>query len=244
MQFEHFVTFTSGVGYPRATGYFIREQVANERYRRGDTHEHPSPFLLRHNTNANILDEDLVYQLLDIIAQHAEAEVKWDRLKTEKAVQGRVKPAAETVTLLPVAVRIDTRLGRWYLLGMRGEMPTMVRLGSIHAVKRANRSPRRSGNTRYRRLPTRSRTPAARAASPTEIQPRSVPNCISIVLPVCAPSLNARYGRDRSSNRTGRNTTALMSTIRVNWCRFCAPLRRGCAFCPENTIWTVGFRPS
>ena len=100
MQFEHFVTFASGVGYPRATGYFICEQVANERYRRGDTHEHPSPFLLRHNTNANILDEDLVYQLLDIIAQHAEAEVKWDRLKTEKAVQGRVKPAAETVTLL------------------------------------------------------------------------------------------------------------------------------------------------
>lgn len=136
MQFEHFVTFASGVGYPRATGYFICEQVANERYRRGDTHEHPSPFLLRHNTNANILDEDLVYQLLDIIAQHAEAEVKWDKLKTEKAVQGRVKPAAETVTLLPVAVRIDTRLGRWYLLGMRGEMPTMVRLGSIHAVKK------------------------------------------------------------------------------------------------------------
>lgn len=55
MQFEHFVTFASGVGYPRATGYFICEQVANERYRRGDTHEHPSPFLLRHNTNANIL---------------------------------------------------------------------------------------------------------------------------------------------------------------------------------------------
>lgn len=51
-------------------------------------------------------------------------------------MQGRVKPAAETVTLLPVAVRIDTRLGRWYLLGMRGEMPTMVRLGSIHAVKK------------------------------------------------------------------------------------------------------------
>ena len=99
MQFEHFVTFASGVGYPRATGYFICEQVANERYRRGDTYEHPSPFLLRHNTNANILDEDLVYQLLDIIAQHAEAEVKWDKLKTEKAVQGRVKPAAETVTL-------------------------------------------------------------------------------------------------------------------------------------------------
>lgn len=28
MQFEHFVTFASGVGYPRATGYFICEQVA------------------------------------------------------------------------------------------------------------------------------------------------------------------------------------------------------------------------
>lgn len=196
-----------------------------------------------HNTNANILDEDLVYQLLDIIAQHAEAEVKWDKLKTEKAVQGRVKPAAETVTLLPVAVRIDTRLGRWYLLGMRGEMPTMVRLGSIHAVKKGKPVSEEVWEHAVQTVADTFTHTGCSAASPTEIQPRFVPNCISTARPVCAPSSNARYGRDRSSNRTGRNTTALMSTIRVNWCRFCAPLRRGCAFCPENTIWTAGSRP-
>ena len=67
----------------------------------------------------NIFDEDMVYQLLAAMQQRRQVELD---LGTEK------------VTAVPVALRADVRLGRWYLLSME-EKPVLRRVRFIRRVK-------------------------------------------------------------------------------------------------------------
>lgn len=113
------VRFASGVTYPRTTGSFLRRTVEREMLRRGLCPAAEAPFLLRHSVNFNVFDEELVYQLLDMIKEHRTVILKFpDR----------------SITVLPVVLRIDTRLGRWYLLAM-GEAPVIYRVSLIQSIK-------------------------------------------------------------------------------------------------------------
>lgn len=114
-----YVRFAAGITYPRTAGSFLRRTLEREMLRRGQSQPEEAPILLRHSVNFNVLDEELVYQLLDIIRERRRAVLKIGRCST---------------VVLPVALRIDTRLGRWYLLAM-GERPVMCRVSSIQELK-------------------------------------------------------------------------------------------------------------
>lgn len=96
-QLANYVDFSASVTYPRVAGSFLGRTVTRELYRRGMEPTDTTPFLLRHNTAHNILDEELIYQLRQPMEQHRFVFFD-DRLR------------------LPVKLRVDARLGRWYAL--------------------------------------------------------------------------------------------------------------------------------
>lgn len=120
-----YVRFAAGVTYPRTAGSFLRRTLERELLRRGYRPAPEVPFLLRHSVNFNVFDEELVYQLLDAIQGHSTAFLK---------LQGR------TAAAVPVALRIDARLGRWYLLAMESG-PVIYRVSDIMSVKRGGMVP-------------------------------------------------------------------------------------------------------
>lgn len=121
-----FVRFAAGTTYPRVAGSFLRRSLERELHRRGqEVAEHP-PLLLRHSANANVFDEDMVCQLQDLQGAH-----RLGVLTLEKG----------TRTVLPVALRIDTRLGRWYLLALEGDRPLILRVSRILSVKAGEKVP-------------------------------------------------------------------------------------------------------
>ena len=115
-----YVRFAGGVTFPRTAGSFLRRTVERELARRSREPGGEAPFLLRQNVNANVLDEEIVYQLLDLIHARREAE-----LSLKKG----------TLTALPVALRADTRLGRWYLLTLEENAPCLRRVSAVRNVK-------------------------------------------------------------------------------------------------------------
>lgn len=118
-QLYWYTLFASGITYPRVAGSFLLRTLERELLRRGQQPMEESPFLLRHSVNRNIFDEDLLCRLMEAMEQH--------RL---------VRLVRETDTLLvqPAALRVDGRLGRWYLLA-KGETPILTRVSSIRDIK-------------------------------------------------------------------------------------------------------------
>ena len=114
-----FAGFAAGISYPAVPGSYLRRTVERELLRRGLEPGAERPLLLRHCAHANVFDEELVFQLLEAIRRR-----KWVSLQEEKA-QRRV---------LPVALRADVRLGRWYLL-LWEEGPRLCRLRDIRKLK-------------------------------------------------------------------------------------------------------------
>ena len=97
LQLVDYVRFSACVTYPRVAGSFLLRSLEEELLRRGIQPQEDSPFLLRHNTNHNSLDEELIYQLRPLMREHR--FVLFD-----------------SQLRLPVKLRVDTRLGRWYVL--------------------------------------------------------------------------------------------------------------------------------
>ena len=127
-QLLDFVGFAEGVAYPRAAGSFLRRTVRRELLRRGLALPGGSPLLLRHSVNANVFDEELVYQLLELMAQGRTAQLGLpSRPGSEKKTY--------TVESWPVALRADARLGRWYLMSVENGRPMLRRLKNIQSVK-------------------------------------------------------------------------------------------------------------
>ena len=94
-----FVRFAAGTAYPRVAASFLRRSAEREMHRRGL----PLPaqsLLLRHNVSACVFDEDIVWQLQELIAARRGAVITMGR---------------GSVECLPIALRIDMRLGRWYV---------------------------------------------------------------------------------------------------------------------------------
>lgn len=127
-QLLDFVGFAEGVAYPRAAGSFLRRTVQRELLRRGLALPGGSPLLLRHSVNANVFDEELVYQLLELMAQGRTAQLGLpSRPGSEKKTY--------TVESWPVVLRADARLGRWYLMSVENGRPMLRRLKNIQSVK-------------------------------------------------------------------------------------------------------------
>ena len=120
-QVYELVAFAAGTIYPRVTGSFLRRSLEREMLRRGLQPPAEAALLLRHSVNANVFDEEIVCQLQELLTVHAAAV-----LTTE---EGRV-------SALPAALRIDTRLGRWYLLSLEEGVPVIRRVRRIRSVKR------------------------------------------------------------------------------------------------------------
>ena len=118
-QLYWYTLFASGITYPRVAGSFLLRTLERELLRRGQQPVEESPFLLRHSVNRNIFDEDLLCRLMEAIKQRRQ-----------------VKLLRETDTLLvqPAALRVDGRLGRWYLLA-KGKTPLLTRVSSIRDIK-------------------------------------------------------------------------------------------------------------
>lgn len=121
-QLYDYVRFAAGVTYPRVAGSFLLRTLERECRRRGLKPGESCPFLLRHSVNRDVFDEDLVCRLMEAVEEHWMVELvqKRDRLLVQ-----------------PVALRIDERLGRWYLLAM-GEKPLLMRVSIIRYVKQKN----------------------------------------------------------------------------------------------------------
>ena len=116
-----FVRFAAGTAYPRVAASFLRRSAEREMHRRGL----PLPaqsLLLRHNVSACVFDEDIVWQLQELIAARRGAVITMGR---------------GSVECLPIALRIDMRLGRWYVLSMEQRGPVIRRVSGIRSVKPA-----------------------------------------------------------------------------------------------------------
>lgn len=125
-QLYELVCFAAGTTYPRVAGSFLRRSVERELRHRGVEVPAKPALLLRHSVNANVFDEEIVFELRKIIAQHTMA----------------ILTTAEGQTaVLPVALRIDTRLGRWYLLSLENDVPAIRRVSGIRSVKKGTPVP-------------------------------------------------------------------------------------------------------
>lgn len=122
MDLYEYVSFIAGVTYPRVAGSFLKRTLEREFSRRAKSVPEHSRFLLRHSVKRSVFDEELVYQIMENIVQKHPIEL---RLENEKVV------------VQPVALRADTRLGRWYLLCMTEKGPWMLRISAIKSVKSA-----------------------------------------------------------------------------------------------------------
>jgi len=92
-----YVCFAAGVTYPRVPGSFLRRTLERELRSRNLPIPEDSVFLLRNNSHRNVFDEEVVFRLL-------------------RMIQNRQALTIDGREYLPVKLRIDCRLGRWYLL--------------------------------------------------------------------------------------------------------------------------------
>lgn len=73
-----FVRFAAGTAYPRVAASFLRRSVEWEMHRRGLALPAQS-LLLRHNVSACVFDEDIVWQLQELIAARRGAVITMGR---------------------------------------------------------------------------------------------------------------------------------------------------------------------
>lgn len=121
-----YVRFCGNVTYPRVPARFLLRSVERELLYRGMEVPKTAFFRFLNNPNHNVMDEDLVFTLLQIIREQRNAEITMLR-------GGELYKS----TVTPICLRIDRRLGRWYLLSME-ERPTIRRLTRIQTVKPAD----------------------------------------------------------------------------------------------------------
>ena len=96
MQLYCYVCFCACTTYPRVAGSFLQRTLERHLHKRKLSVPRQQ-VLLRHNSHHNVFDEELIYQLLRHMAQPG-----WVLFDDRKR--------------LPVEIRADVRLGRWYVL--------------------------------------------------------------------------------------------------------------------------------
>ena len=124
-----YVRFCGNITYPRIPARYLLRSVEREYLYRGLPLDQTSYFHFLNNPNHNVMDEDLVFTLLELIRQKRRAEITVRRSGGE-----------QTIEIIPVSLRIDKRLGRWYLLAME-ERPSIRRLTRVQSVSPAGKCP-------------------------------------------------------------------------------------------------------
>ena len=115
----YLVSFYAGAGYPRTPAIFIKNALKRQFYYRKIAVP-PDAFLFRDNICGNVLDEDIVYQLMERCQKHHEVTV----------LTGKDK----ALTIQPVYLKIDTRMGRWYLFGVCEGYAKILRVSNIKEI--------------------------------------------------------------------------------------------------------------
>lgn len=118
--------FFAGAGYPRVPAVQLREALKREFYFR-HLPAPPDAFFFRENTCGNLFDEQIVYQLLQCC-----------RDKQEIAIRP-IKDSFPSLTVQPVYLKIDNKLGRWYLFCFSGEQALIQRVSRIRDVRPTGR---------------------------------------------------------------------------------------------------------
>lgn len=111
-----FVKYCGNLTYPRIPARYLLRSIEREFLYRGHPLKETSYFRFLNNPSHNVMDEDLVFRLLEHIQKREKVLLTVRRGRTE-----------QTNPAIPICLRIDRRLGRWYLLSME-DRPTMRRL--------------------------------------------------------------------------------------------------------------------
>lgn len=112
-QLYEYLRFTAGVTYPRVAASFLQRTVE----RRMPEVPRGNSVLLRHYDRRSIFDEDMVYCLLSAIHKN-------------QRVHAQLRNSERKTSFVPVAIRVDTRLGRWYVLAME-QHPVIYRISLL-----------------------------------------------------------------------------------------------------------------
>ena len=118
-----YVLFCGNITYPRVPARFLLRSIEREYLRRGINLPSRQLFQFLRSPNHDVMEEDLVCTLLQAIREKREVVMKLGR-------------GADKISraILPFRLRIDRRLGRWYLLSME-EQPTIRRLSRIQSLE-------------------------------------------------------------------------------------------------------------
>lgn len=92
-----YVRFCARTTYPRVVAGALRRTLSRKLSARGIRPDSEMPFLLRHNANFHVLDEELVYLL-------------------RGCMRNRLWVRFDERLRLPLVLRVDTQMGRWYAL--------------------------------------------------------------------------------------------------------------------------------
>ena len=118
-----YIKYCGNFTYPRIPARYLLRSVEREFLYRGLPLTGTSYFRFLNNPNHSIMDEDLVLRLLSHM-QNREKVV----LSVQRSGKKQKQPA------IPACLRIDRRLGRWYLLSLEEDRPTMRRLTRLQDV--------------------------------------------------------------------------------------------------------------
>jgi hypothetical protein len=87
-------------------------------------------FIFRNNTYRGVLDEHILYKLAKARTEGKLVEVRLPGRRNKESAGKE-----NWVKIVPAYLKIDLRLGRWYLFALRDGNPAIIRLSSIERVK-------------------------------------------------------------------------------------------------------------
>lgn len=128
LQLLDYVRFSRCITYPRVPGRAL-ERTLLRKLHDSSCHEiSPSPFLIRHNVKRVIFDENALFYLAECIR---------DRACVDLELRYPGSREISTTRVLPIMLRADVRLGRWYLLCVEKDCPRILRVSSIQELAKA-----------------------------------------------------------------------------------------------------------
>lgn len=121
-----YICFSMRTTYPKVAGYLLKHSLdliqSRSHWDLQDRY-----FVIRHTNYRNVLDEEMVYQILQSILER-------------KALRFEIysKSGKGFHKILPVLLKADRKMGRWFLFGIMDDLPAIVRLNQIkklHSTK-------------------------------------------------------------------------------------------------------------
>lgn len=131
VQIYDYIRFVECTCYPRIPGRFLRNSLERHMLRRGlDIAEYNNPFLTKHNVYHCVLEENTVLDLLEAISEKCFVTIQLFGADRDNS----------DICLFPVSLRIDTYLGRWYLIASKDNEPFICRISNIKSVSVIHKS--------------------------------------------------------------------------------------------------------